>query len=106
VIHLLIYHIYTTKELRGSYSYPLIPISLYELVPDTTFQPPILKKQASGPRTKRIRKGAWGINQTRCSSCLEWCRNKRGRRGQSVPSERRKKARDWLYEVKGYVGRN
>ena len=49
----LFYHVYATAQLRASYSHPLVPISLYELVPDTTIQPPILKKQASRPRTKR-----------------------------------------------------
>jgi hypothetical protein len=91
--------VYTTTQLRASYSHPLVPISLYELVPDTTIQPLILKKQAGRPRTKRIRKGAWKRKQTRCSSCLEWGHNKRGCRGQPVPSRRRERARDWLYEV-------
>jgi hypothetical protein len=95
----LFYHVYTTAQLRASYSHPLVPISLHELVPEITIQPPILKRQAGRPRTKRIRKGAWKRNQTRCSSCLEWGHNKRGCRGQPVPSGRRERARDWLYEV-------
>jgi hypothetical protein len=95
----LFYHVYTTAQLRASYSRLLVPISLQELVPETTIQPPILKRQAGRPRTKRIRKGAWKRNQTRCLSCLEWGHNKRGCRGQPVPSGRRERARDWLYEV-------
>lgn len=49
--------------------------------------------------TKRIRKGAWKKTQTRCSCCLECGHNKRGYRGQPVPSGRRERARDWLHEV-------
>jgi hypothetical protein len=80
-------------------SHPLIPISLYELVSDTTIQPPILKKQAGRPRTKRIRKGTWKKKQIWASSCLAWGHNKRGCSGQPVLGRRKERARDWLHEV-------
>src|ERR1700761_4207818 len=72
------------------------PVSL---AVDNNIKPPVLRKQAGRPRTKRIRKGAWERKQTRCSNCLDWGHNKRSCRGQPVSSGRRERARDWLDEV-------
>ena len=88
-----------TRVYRKTYSHPLPPISIEDLAVDNNIKPPILRKQAGRPRTKRIRKGAWERKQTRCSNCLDWGHNKRSCRGQPVSSGRRESARDWLDEV-------
>ena len=75
------------------------PISIEDLIIDDNIKPPTIRKQASRPCTKRIRKGAWKKKQTRCSNCLDWGHNKRSCRGQPVPSGRRERARDWQGEV-------
>jgi len=72
---------------------------LDNLVIDPIIQPPILKKQAGRPKTKRIRKGAWKRKQTRCSTCLDWGHNKGTCRNQPISSGRRERAREWLEEV-------
>ena len=93
------YDAYSTGVYRKTYSHPLPPISIEDLAVDNNIKPPVLRKQAGRPRTKRIRKGAWERKQTRCSNCLGWGHNKRSCRGQPVSSGRRERARDWLDEV-------
>src|ERR1700761_7838523 len=93
------YDAYSTIVYRKTYSHPLPPISIENLVVDNNIKPPILRKQPGRPRAKRIRKGAWERKQTRCSSCLDWGHNKRSCRGQPVSSGRRERARNWLDEV-------
>ena len=93
------YDAYSTRVYRKTYSHPLPPISIEDLVVDNNIKPPILRKQAGRPRTKRIRKGAWERKQTRCSNCLDWGHNKRSCRGQPVSNGRRERARNWLGEV-------
>src|SRR6266536_854403 len=93
------YDTYSTRVYRKTYSHPLPPILIEDLVVDDNVKPPILRKQAGRPRTKRIRKGAWQRRQTQCSNCLDWGHNKRSCRGQPVSNGRRERARDWLAEV-------
>jgi len=93
------YDAYSTRVYRKTYSHPLLPISIEDLAVDNNIKPPVLRKQAGRPRTKRIRKGAWERKQTRCSNCLDWGHNKRSCRGQPVSSGRRERARNWLDEV-------
>jgi hypothetical protein len=100
------YNTYSTTAYRKTYGHPLPPISIEDLVVDDNIKPPILRKQASRPRTKRIRKGAWRRTQTRCSNCLDWGHNKKSCRGQPVSSGRRERARDWLAEVVDRVDSN
>jgi len=45
---------YTVRALRRTYKYPIVPILLDDLAIDPMIQPPILKKQAGRPKTKRI----------------------------------------------------
>lgn len=90
---------YSTRAYRKTYSHPLPPISVEDLLVDDSIKPPTLRKQAGRPRTKRIRKGEWQRKQTRCSNCLDWGHNKRSCRGQPVSNGRRERARDWLAEV-------
>jgi len=90
---------YSVRVYNKTYSRPLIPVSIQDLTPDESIKPPILKKQAGRPKTKRIRKGSWQKKQTRCGNCLEWGHNKRRCTGQPVSSGRRERARDWLGEV-------
>jgi hypothetical protein len=94
---------YTVRALRRTYECPLVPILLENLAIDFTIAPPILKKQAGRPKTKRIRKGAWKRKQTRCSTCLDWGHNKGTCRSQPVSSGRRQRARDWLEEADAIV---
>lgn len=61
------YDAYSTSACRKTYSRPLPPISIEDLVVDENIKPPILRKQAGFPRTKRIRKGAWERMQIQCS---------------------------------------
>jgi len=93
------YDSYSTGAYRKTYSHPLPPISIEDLAVDGNVKPPILRKQAGRPRTKRICKGAWQRTRTRCSNCLNWGHNKRSCRGQPVSNGRRERARDWLAEV-------
>jgi len=90
---------YSVRVYNRTYSRPVIPVSIQGLTPDESIKPPILKKQAGRPKTKRIRKGSWQKKQTRCGNCLEWGHNKRRCTGQPVSSGRRERARDWLSEV-------
>lgn len=92
---------YSTRVYRKTYSQPLIPISIENLVPDLNIKPPIIQKQAGRPKTKRIRKGSWQRKQTRCGNCLDWGHNRRGCIGQPVLSGRRERAYDWLEEIQG-----
>lgn len=93
------YDAYSTRACRKTYSHPLRPISIDDLVVDENIKPPIIRKQAGRPGTGRIRKGAWERTQTQCSCCLDWGHNKRPCRGQPVSYGRRGHARDWPVEV-------
>ena len=69
------YDTYSTRASRAyrkTCSHPFPPISIEDLVVDHNIKPPILRKQAGRPRTKRIRKEAWERMQTRCRTALIW----------------------------------
>jgi hypothetical protein len=90
---------YSTRVYQKTYSKPLIPISIENLVSDQSIKPPIIQKQAGRPKTRRIRKGDWQRKQTRCGNCLDWGHNRRRCTGQPASSGRRERAHDWLEEI-------
>jgi hypothetical protein len=90
---------YQVDRYINTFSRPFAPVSVNDLASHDQLQPPILKKQAGRPRTKRIRKGTWSRKQTRCSNCLDWGHNKRRCTNQPVSNGRRQRARDWLAHV-------
>lgn len=90
---------YFVKAYRKTYSRLLLPISIENITPDKSIKPPIIKKQAGRPKTKRIRKGSWEKRQTRCGNCLNWGHNKRRCTNQPVSSGRKERAYHWLEEV-------
>jgi hypothetical protein len=94
----LFYDMYSTEAYKATYSRHLVPVSIENLQSDDSILPPLTRKQAGRPRTKRFRKGQWKRKQTRCSNCLDWGHNKKGCRGQPVPSGRQERAREWLGE--------
>jgi hypothetical protein len=91
--------LYTTREYKKTYRHILLPVSIENLSSDNSIKPPVLRKGAGRPRTKRIRKGNWNKKQTRCSNCLDWGHNRRSCTGQPVSNGRRQRAFDWLQEV-------
>ena len=77
---------YAIKALQKTYSHPLVPILLEDIVIDPIIQSLIIKKQVGRPKTKRIHKGTWKRKQTKCSTCLDWGYNKKSCRNQPVSS--------------------
>jgi hypothetical protein len=55
---------YHSRWYEATYSKPLFPISIENLERDETIKPPVYRKQAGRPKTKRIRKGNWQRKQT------------------------------------------
>ena len=90
---------YSTRAYQKTYCWPLIPISIENLVPDQSIKPPIIQKQAGRPKTKPIRKEVWHRKQTCCGNCLDWGHNRRRCTGQPALSGRRERARDSLEEI-------
>jgi hypothetical protein len=70
--------LYTIQALRYTYSYPVRPVLIENLVKDDSIQPPEFQKQAGRPRTKRIRRKPHS-RDTRvmtCSACGEQGHNR------------------------------
>jgi hypothetical protein len=59
---------YSVRVYNKTYARPLIPVPIQDLTPDESIKPPILKKQAGRPKTKRIRNGSWEKKQTRATA--------------------------------------
>jgi hypothetical protein len=53
----LVLNQYTTGYFRRTYSHVVVPISINDLQSDSLVLPPLTRKQARRPRTKRYRKG-------------------------------------------------
>jgi hypothetical protein len=63
---------YTTDYFRRTYSHAVVPVSINDLQSDSSVLPPLTRKQAGRPRTKRYRKGQWARKQRQCGNCLDW----------------------------------
>ena len=92
---------YTTDYFRRTYSHAVVPVSINDLQSDSSVLPPLTRKQAGRPRTKRYRKGQWARKQRQCGNCLDWGHSRRSCRKQPVSSGRKERARDWLSERVG-----
>jgi hypothetical protein len=87
---------FTTQTYESTYRHTVLPVSIENLPRDDSIKPPILRKAAGRPRTKRVRKGQWSRKQTRCGNCLEWGHNRRRCTNQPVSNGRRERAYEWL----------
>jgi hypothetical protein len=85
---------YRTKVYQYTYSVPMLPISITELLSDPQIKPPTIVKQRGRPKSKRIRKGDKNKREVRCGNCGGRGHNKRSCRGQPRASGRR--ARNWV----------
>ena len=82
-----------------AYCQPLIPISIKKLVSDQSIKSPIMQRQASRPKIKRIRTGLGNANKHVVATALIGAIIGRRCRGQPASSRRRKRAHDWLEEI-------
>ena len=67
--YLFVHKAYTTAEYIATYSNPMLPISIKDLNPDLTVQPPRIVKLRGCPKIRRLRKGAFAKPERRCGNC-------------------------------------
>lgn len=85
---------YKLSTYRNTYERFMKPISIQDLTPTESIQPPKIKKQRGRPKAKRIRKGSWKRKPKKCSNCHRLGHDRRTCRNQPVANGRRQRLLD------------
>jgi hypothetical protein len=85
---------YKLRYYRETYSFPVEPVTLEDLVPDLTILPPIKKQRAGRPKTVRIRNRYLKKVMKKCGTCREFGHYKNRCPNQPVAHGRAQRAHD------------